>query len=144
MKKISVRIQNVVNELTKQGTMFFKDGVSESQICLFESEKSVVIPTQYREWLQFSDGGELFLPAGVQLYGVAHKPLIEPHENNSTEKTDYVIGRLSNGDPILCNSDSSSIKIFNEEAGKIEDDEVFLDFFTFIADLHLVLGVGGT
>ena len=30
----------------------------------------------------FSDGGEFFLPAGVQMYGVAHKPLINVKEDD--------------------------------------------------------------
>lgn len=141
MRQLSVRVRTIVSELMRQGTMYFADGATKYQIHSFEIQNSVVIPTQYKEWLQFSDGGALFLPAGVQLYGVAHKPLIESYKKDIAGKKYYIIGRLSNGDPILCDSDSSAISIFNEEAGKIEADEVFLDFFTFLTDLHLVLGV---
>lgn len=42
--------------------MSFFDGVTEEQITRFEEENNVKLPTQYREWLTFSDGGECFCP----------------------------------------------------------------------------------
>lgn len=41
-----------------------------------------MLPSKFKEWLLFSDGGECFLPAGIQLYGVAHKPLIDVNDND--------------------------------------------------------------
>ena len=49
----------------------------------FEKEHSVKLPTKFKEWLLFSDGEELFLPAGIQLYGIDHKPVIDVDNNTN-------------------------------------------------------------
>lgn len=91
----------------------------------------------------FSDGGELFLPAGIQLYGVEHKPVIDV-DNNGRPSEDYiVIGALASGDPILCEKAGKKIAIYNQEAGRIEDDEIYDDFLAFLNDLYDLLGIGG-
>jgi len=51
--------------------MDFLPESTEEQIALFEKEHEVTLPLKYKEWLQYSDGGECFLPASVQFYGVA-------------------------------------------------------------------------
>ena len=48
------------------------DETIEEKILAFEKEKEVTLPSKYKEWMLFSDGGELVLPAGVQLYGIEH------------------------------------------------------------------------
>lgn len=70
-------------------------------------------PVEYKEWLQYSDGGECFLPAGIQLYGIAHKPFIDVNDNNRLDDKYLVIGALASGDPILCEKDSEQISIYN-------------------------------
>ena len=42
------------------------------------------------------------MPAGVQLYGVSHKPLIDVNDNDRPDDSYIVIGALASGDPILC------------------------------------------
>lgn len=49
----------------------------------------------------FSDGGELFLPAGVQLYGIEHRPIIDVNDDSRPSEEFVVIGALASGDPIL-------------------------------------------
>ena len=53
--------------------MHFFNGVTEEQILFFENKNGITLPIQYREWLKYSDGGELFLPAGVQFYGIVQQ-----------------------------------------------------------------------
>lgn len=35
------------------------------------------------------------------------------------------------------------IAIYNQEAGRIEDDEIYDDFTAFLSDLYDLLGIGG-
>ena len=74
---ISEELKVIVDKLKEQGKMDFLPETSEEKVTSFEKENSVKLPEKYKEWLLFSDGGELFLPAGIQLYGVEHKPLID-------------------------------------------------------------------
>lgn len=99
---ISDELKNIVDTISEQGKMSFFDGVTEEQITRFEEENNVKLPTQYREWLTFSDGGECFLPAGVQFYGIEHKPIIDVNSADCPDDKYIVIGALSTGDPILC------------------------------------------
>ena len=83
----------------------------------------------------FSDGGEFFFPAGIQLYGIEHKPLIDVDKNDRPSEDYIVIGALASGDHILCGKDGERIAIYNQEAGIIEDDEIYDDFIAFLNDL---------
>ena len=62
--------------------MIFFEAATEEQISEFEKKNKLTLSSKFKEWLLFSDGGECFLPAGVQFYGVAHKPLIDVNDNN--------------------------------------------------------------
>ena len=140
---ISEELKAIVNNFKEQGKMDFLDETTEEKILAFEKENCVTLPSKYIEWLLFSDGGELFLPAGVQLYGVEHKPLIDVNDNSRPSEDYVVIGALASGDPILFKKDSEKIAIYNQVAGKIEDDEIYDDFFAFLNDLYDLLGIGG-
>ena len=74
---ISEELKLIVDKFNEQGKMNFLEETTEDKISEFEKEHSVKLPEKYKEWLLFSDGGELFLPAGIQLYGIEHKPVIE-------------------------------------------------------------------
>ena len=63
---ISEELKGIVDKFKEQGKMNFFDGIVEEKIQAFEKEKGVTLPLKYKEWLLFSDGGELFLPAGVR------------------------------------------------------------------------------
>ena len=90
----------------------------------------------------FSDGGELFLPAGVQLYGIEHKPLIDVNDK-SRPREDYIVkGALASGDSILCNKSEESISIYFQEVGEIDEELVYPGFVAFLNDLYELLGIG--
>ena len=139
---MSEELKAIVKNFKEQGKMNFLDETTEEKILAFEKENYVTFPSKYKEWLLFSDGGELFLPAGVQLYGVEHKPLIDVNDNSRPSKDYIVIGALASGDPILFKKDSEKIAIYNQAAGKIEDDEIYDDFIAFLKDLYDLLGIG--
>lgn len=140
---ISKELSDIIDQIKPQGKMRFLDGATESQIAEFELKNNIKFPLKYREWLLFSDGGEFFLPAGVQMYGVAHKPVIDVSDNDRPSENYIVIGALSSGDPILCEKNGERISIYNHEAGRIEDDETYEDFHAFLNDLYEMLGIGG-
>ena len=139
---ISDKLKNIVDTISEQGKMSFFDGVTEEQITRFEEENNVKLPTQYREWLTFSDGGECFLPAGVQFHGIEHKPIIDVNSADCPDDKYIVIGALSTGDPILCERDGEKISIYNLEGRRIEEDEAYEDFYSFLKDLYDLLGIG--
>ena len=140
---ISEELKAIVDKFKEQGKMNFLDETTEEKILVFEKENDVTFPSRYKEWLLFSDGGELFLPAGIQLYGVEHKPLIDVNDNSRPNEDYVVIGALASGDPILFEKDSEKIAIYNQAAGRIENDEIYDDFFAFLNDLYDLLGIGG-
>ena len=139
---ISKELTAIIEKIKPQGKMRFLKGVTESQIAEYEAKNNIKFPSRYREWLLFSDGGEFFLPAGVQMYGVAHKPIIDVSDDDRPTENYIVIGSLASGDPILCEKDSEKISIYNHEAGRIEADEIYEDFFAFLNDLYEMLGIG--
>ncbi len=122
--------------------MTFLEGATEEQISQFEKENEIKFPEKYKEWLRFSDGGECFLPAGVQFYGVAHKPLIDVYENDRPDDNYIVIGALASGDPVLCEKAGEKFAIFDHETGSIDDELVYDDFFALLNDLYDLLGIG--
>lgn len=140
---LSDELKTIIAKIEQQGKMHFLDKATEEQISAFECKHGVDFPSQYKEWLQFSDGGELFLPAGIQLYGVAHKPLIDINDNDRPNENYIVIGALASGDPILCQKSGDAIAIYNREASRIELDEVYQDYYAFLSDLPEMLGFGG-
>ena len=139
---ISDELKVIIEMLKNNGTMDFFEPATEEQVSEFEKNNNFKFPTHYKEWLLYSDGGECYLPVGVQFYGVAHKPLIDVNDNSRPDDRYVVIGALPTGDPILIKKDSERVSIYNQEAGRIEDDEVYDDFFAFLNDLYDILGIG--
>jgi hypothetical protein len=133
----------IINRLKTKGEMRFEPQATESQIIEFEKTTGAALPEAYKEWLLFSDGGECYLPAGIQLYGVAHKPIIDINDNDRPDENYIVIGALASGDPIVCEKGNERISLYNREAGKIESDEVYINFVDFLNNLEEVLGIGG-
>lgn len=139
---ISDEIKNLTEQFSKQGKMNYLEATSDEQIAKFETENNVKLPSKYKEWLLFSDGGELFLPAGVQMYGVAHKPLINVNEDDRPDDSYIVIGAFATGDPVLCQKDSEKISVYDHESGEIDEELIYDDFLAFLADLYELLGIG--
>lgn len=132
----------VADLLRSQGQMSFVEPTTDAVIGAFETEHDLQLPSQLREWLLVSDGGDFFLPAGFQLRGLAHLPLLDVDDPDRPDDSYIVIGTLASGDPVLCERSSERISIYNHEAGRIEDDETFADFFTFLTSLAVVVGIG--
>ena len=61
---ISDELKRIVDQLNRQGKMRFLEAATEEDIAAFERKYGVRLPEKYKEWLQVSDGGDLFLPAG--------------------------------------------------------------------------------
>lgn len=137
------KAKELVSRLNSQGKMRFKDGASWEQIKAFEKNNAITLPQKLKEWLVITDGGELFLPGGLQLYGVAHNPMIDVNETDKPSDNYIVIGTLASGDPVLCEKDSERISIYNHDAGRIETDESYSDFDSFMLDLSRLLGIEG-
>lgn len=140
---VSGELKGIIDKLEKQGKMNFPEAATDEQIEAFEKEHDFKFPAQYKEWLNFSDGGEFFLPAGVQFYGVVHKPIIDVDDDDRPDDSYIVIGALSTGDPVVFKKSEERISIYNHEDGVIEDDESYEDFYAFLKDLYDLLGIGG-
>ncbi len=139
---ISEELKKIIDQIVSQGKMSFLEPAAVEQIYDFEKGKNIVLPTRYKEWLQYSDGGELFMPAGVQLYGVEHKPLIDINDNSRPNDEYIVIGTFATGDPILCKKGEETIAIYNQDNGEIDEGLVFQDFPSFLKELYELLGIG--
>jgi hypothetical protein len=72
--------------------------VTADELQDYEQRNSISLPSKYKEWLVYSDGGRLF-NASIQLYGIKSFPKIEI--NSSGIPTNYiVIGMLGFGEAI--------------------------------------------
>ena len=138
----SNHLKTIIYNLKEQGEMSFLPPVTSKKIKKFEKECNIKLPKEYKEWLMFSDGGELFLPAGIQLYGIESKPRIYVEKIDILSHEYTIIGALSTGDPIMCENNKDYIAIYNQAMGVIEEDEVYRDFFSFLSELPEILGVG--
>lgn len=139
---ISEELKAIIEKLKEQGKTIILEGATKEQITQFEKDHEIELPEKYKEWLRYSDGGELFLPAGVQFYGVAHKPIIDVDENDRPDEKYIVIGALASGDPVLCEKSSEKISIYDHETGSIDDELIYDDFYAFLNDLYDLLGIG--
>lgn len=139
---ISKELETIIDTISTEGKMYFLEATTEDQIMAFEKKHNIKLPKKYKEWLLFSDGGECFLPAGVQFYGVAHKPIIDIEDDERPDNSYVIIGRLASGDPIVFKKTEERISVFNHEDNRIEDDETYEDFFAFLKDMYDMLGIG--
>ncbi len=132
----------LTDKLNEQGKMRFLEAASEEQISQFEKENNIVLPAKYKEWLQHSDGGDLYLPAGVQLHGVAHKPMINIADSDRPDVNYIVVGTLASGEPVLFKKNEEKFYIYDHESQSIDDDLIYNDFFALLDDLYDLLGIG--
>lgn len=139
---ISKELETIIDTISTQGEMNFLEAAKKEDIKNFEKKHKIKLPEKYKEWLLFSDGGECFLPAGIQFYGVAHKPIIDIEDNDRPDDSYIVIGALASGDPIIFKKTEERICIYNHENNCIEDDETYEDFFAFLNDMYDMLGIG--
>ena len=140
---ISEEMKNLFEQLKEKEKMHFLEAATDEQVSEFEKQHELSLPAKYKEWLLLCDGGELYLPAGVQFYGVANKPVIDVDDNDRPNENYVVIGALASGDPIVFEKGKEDISIYNHEDDRIEEDETYEDFYAFLADLDNILGIGG-
>ncbi len=122
--------------------MHFPEAATEEQIAEFEKSKGVLLPAKLKEWLTYADGGNFFLPGGVQIYGVAHKPFINVEDEDRPDDNYIVIGRMSWGEPVVFKKGDEEIDIYDHETGIIDDDVRYTDFYAFLKGLYELLGLG--
>ena len=134
--------KKVVERFNEQGKMNFLEGATEEQIAQFEKDNTITLPDKYKEWLLFCDGGEFFLPAGVQMYGVAHKPLIDIQYDDRPDDKYIVIGALASGDPVIFKKGDEKIYVYDHESGELDEELTYDDYFSFLDDLYDLLGIG--
>ena len=137
-----MELKEIIERLEDSGKMRFLKAATNEQIAGFEKSNEITLPEKYKEWLRYSDGGELYLPAGIQFYGVANKPVIQVNENDRPNDDYIVIGALASGDPVLCEKSGETISIYDHETGRIDDELVYDDFFALLIDLYDLLGIG--
>ena len=133
---ISDELKQIIDQIKDQGIMRFFNGATEEQISQFEKENEIQLPVKFKEWLQNSDGGELFLPAGVQLYGVAHTPLIDVEDNDRPDDNYVVVGALASGEPVLFKKNEEKFYVYDHESQELDDNLTYDDFFAFLKDLY--------
>lgn len=133
--------ENKLEKLKKYGRIKTEPWATVDDINSFEECTGICIPALYREWIQISDGGYLFPPAGLQLYGVSHHPLIHLAENVPADGVYAVVGEMPYGDPVLFKVGSEEFMLFNQEDGCIEQQEVFPDFSLFLDHIPSILGL---
>ena len=139
---LSDELKVAIDQIKGQGKVRFLEAATVEQIAQFEKENDIKLPGQYKEWLKFSDGGELYLPAGVQLYGVAHKPLIDKDDNDRPDDNYIVVGALASGEPVLFKKDEEKLFIYDHESQELDDDLTYDDFVALLNDLYDLLGIG--
>ncbi len=136
-------VESIVDELRSSKGLISVEAATTEDIANYENLHGVKLPSCYKEWLLITDGGECYPPAGLQLYGVAHKPLIDVDDEDRPDEDYVVIGALSTGDPIIFKRGEEGVAIYNHESGVIEEDESYEDFFAFLDDLSGILGLEG-
>lgn len=124
MKDIIEKLVNYKN------IMRFETGASEDLISNFEREKDIKFPEDYKEWLLFSNGGEIFVP-GTEFYSIDElKTNIHTRIDSSRPKSLLAIGKLNFGDPIFLDPSNSNIVQWDHET-----DEEFLRWDNFASFL---------
>ena len=139
---ISDELKVAIDQIKGKGKVRFLEAATVEQIAQFEKKNNIKFPAKYRERLQFSDGGELYLPAGVQLYGVAHKPLIDRDDKDRPDDNYIVVGALASGEPVLFKKDEEKFYIYDHERQELDDDLTYDDFVALLNDLYDLLGIG--
>lgn len=139
--KNSFDYSRLIEELEQLGKHRLFENAKEEEIELFENTNKTILPKNYKAWLKLTDGGELFLPAGLQLYGVVHTPTIDVNNDDRPDENYVVLGALASGDPILFRKGTEQICIYNHTAGRIEADEVYDNFYAFLSDLKEIVNI---
>lgn len=133
-------MKNVIHQLqTSACRMFFVPGVSAEELDRYEQTQGVRLPEDFRQWLMFSNGGELFAP-GLVLLGIpaekwnlatANTP--ESREEYELPEDLYIIGIQNYGDPICFDHETFEIVQWDHET--LEASCAWDSFRDFLEDL---------
>ena len=88
--------------------MDFQPGATVQDLAAFENQNAIRIPKEYKNWLMFSNGGEILVP-GSQFYSIDNSDddsLIFHNSDDYRHKFSlpsslYIVGRTNFGD-LLC------------------------------------------
>ena len=119
---------------TDEYAMEFSPGTTEKAIADFESINKISFPKLVKNWLKYTDGCCLF-NSTVQLYGVAHTPLVDVNPKGVT--SGFVeIGAFNYGDSICFVSGQEAIFLCGETVIEYKNFEEFLEYV-------IEIGAGG-
>ncbi len=107
-------LEDLINKLIKLGkSVDFIQGATLDQIENFEKENKISLPIEYKQWLMFTNGGELFIP-GTTMFGIYNdqsqtyygqliykKGIDSKYKMLSIPDNLLVIGRMNFGD-LIC------------------------------------------
>lgn len=130
-------MNEIINSISKLPNMKFNVGASIEEIKKFENDTKIILPKDYKDWLVFSDGGELFIP-GINLYGVSNRPFIRRGDGIEAPENYIVIGRTIYGNA-LCFKDGEE-KIIEWEHESFEEFLVWDNFILFLAESEEMYG----
>lgn len=138
---ISEEMNALEKALIAREDMRFPEAATETDISSFEKNNDTALPASFKEWLLLHDGGEFYLPGGVQIYGVANKPFINVKDKDRPNEDYIVIGRMSWGEPVVFQKGKEEIAIYDHETGAIDDDVRYESFLAFLKGLYDLLGI---
>lgn len=119
--------------------MKFKKGADSISIQNYESKANIKLPSEYIDFLKFSNGGEIFVP-GTRFFNINENDEFSLSNQNTKENRSIfslnesliVIGSLNFGDLICINLQTSEVIQWDHET-----DQEFLrwrNFFDFLDD----------
>jgi len=117
---------------TDDYAMEFNKSATEKEIAEFEKRNKVVFTEAVKGWLKYTDGCRLF-DGTIQLYGVAHTPLIEINPKG-VEDGFIEIGAFNYGDSICIKNEKSTIFLCGETTIEYNDFEDFLEYVIEIGE----------
>lgn len=129
---LSEGLMKALKMLFACGRMSFTSGATEEQIRAFEEREHVRLPSLYKEWLAYSDGGYLFLPGGIQLYGVGKGPFVGMGNRRGVPDDCMVIGVLMSGGLVLMKKDGGEVSVFYPDGCIAGLHETYPDFLVFL------------
>ena len=115
-------MEDLIKRLKKIGVgMFFEKGASQADIEAFEKEQALRLPEDYRQWLMFTNGAEIFAP-GCCLLGIDPGTWNLAKANTAAERTGYemiddlyIIGTQNYGDPVCFDRETFEIVQWDHE-----------------------------
>ena len=130
-----MRVRQIAADLAQLDGTQLNPGATDAEISEFERSNGVVLPVSFRSWLEISDGGRLFFPEGIELYGVVHPPLLELDDPYTPEGGWLVVGMMPDTDLVLVSLKGEATVVYNREGGTFDDAVCYGDFLAFLEDI---------